>query len=57
MRLWISTNGGTKWSAATDVAKMSQGDVNAARVAVTNGKGFLTFNDDAGLHLVDLAHL
>jgi hypothetical protein len=36
---------------------MSQGDVNAARVAVTNGKGFLTFNDDAGLHLVDLAHL
>jgi hypothetical protein len=57
MHLWISTNGGTKWSAATGVAKMSEGDVNAARVAVSNGKGFLTFNDDAGLHLVDLAHL
>jgi hypothetical protein len=57
MHLWISTNGGAKWSAATDVANMSQGDVDAARVAVTNGTGFLTFNDDAGLHLVDLAHL
>jgi hypothetical protein len=57
MDLWISTDGGKKWSAATDVAKMSPGDVDVPRVAVSNGKGFLTFNDDTGLHLVDLSHL
>lgn len=57
MHLWISSDGGRKWSAAADVAKLSAGDVNEARVAVRKGKGFLTFEDFAGLHLVDLAHL
>lgn len=57
MNLWTSTDGGTKWSAATEVASLSRGDVDAARLAVRDGKGYLTFEDDAGLHLVDLAHL
>lgn len=57
MNFWISTDGGSKWSAATAIAKLSRGDVDEARVAVSKGKGFLTFHDAAGLHLVDLAHL
>jgi hypothetical protein len=57
MNFWISTDGGSKWSVATAIAKLSRGDVDEARVAVSKGKGFLTFHDAAGLHLVDLAHL
>ncbi|MGO9557725.1 MAG: hypothetical protein ACLPQS_15210 [Acidimicrobiales bacterium] len=57
MDLWISTDGGTKWSTATKVGKVSSGNVNETRVAVSNGKGFLTFHDADGLHLVDLSHL
>jgi hypothetical protein len=57
MRLWVSSNGGKSFSAATDVAPVNWVATGPVRIAVTNGRGFLTFQDDSGLELVDLAHL
>ncbi|MGC9960597.1 MAG: hypothetical protein ABSE47_01695 [Acidimicrobiales bacterium] len=57
VRVWISTDGGLKWSKATDVAKVDGTSAGPIRIAARDGKGFLTFEDVAGLHLVDLSHL
>jgi hypothetical protein len=57
MRLWVSGNGGKTFSAPTDVAPVNSAATGPVRIAVTNGRGFLTFQDDSGLELVDLAHL
>ena len=57
VRLWISADGGLKWSKATDVARAGGEFSGPIRVAARNGRGFLTFENSAGLHLLDLAHL
>jgi len=57
VRLWISTDGGLKWSKPTDVAKVASEFSGPIRVAARNGRGFLTFEDVGGLHLVTLSHL
>jgi hypothetical protein len=57
VRLWISTDGGLKWSKPTDVAKVGSEFSGPIRVAARNGRGFLTFEDVGGLHLVTLSHL
>jgi len=56
IRLWISKDGGAKWSVAHDIAGIRTDYGGPARLAVTKGKGFLTY-DDGGLVLVDLSHL
>jgi hypothetical protein len=57
LQLWTSTNGGKRWSAPVDVAATPFGFEGPVRVAINDGRGFLTFNDDRGLELVTLDHL
>ena len=57
MRLFASTNGGTSFGAATDIAHI--GDAYAgfdnAQLAIGNGgQGWLTFMDSSGLRVADL---
>jgi hypothetical protein len=57
MSLFISTDGGTHFSAAQQIANVGPGYSAAddARVAVApNGAGFVTFEDSGGLHVADL---
>jgi hypothetical protein len=57
LSLFISTDGGKRFSAATPIAKVGFGytDGNNVRVAVApNGKGFVTWEDFEGLHVADL---
>jgi hypothetical protein len=57
VRLWISTDGGLKWSKASGVARVDGTPAGPMRIAVRDGRGFLTFEDGSGLHLVTLSHL
>ena len=57
LQLWTSTNGGKQWSAPVDVAATPFGFEGPVRVAINDGRGFMTFNDDRGLELVTLDHL
>jgi hypothetical protein len=57
MSLFISTDGGAKFSAAQQIANVGSGYAGGddARVAVAaNGAGFVTFEDSGGLHVADL---
>ena len=54
MHVWTSANGGKTFYGPTTVATIS-GYGGPARVAVTRGKGFLTWEDSSGLELVDLS--
>jgi hypothetical protein len=57
MSLFISTDGGARFSAAQDIAQIGSGYsiLDNARVAVAaNGTGFVTYQDDGGLHVADL---
>jgi hypothetical protein len=60
MRLWLSTDGGARFSAAQDVATVAgaYSDFDNARVAIAaNGTGFVTFQDGDGLQVADLQPL
>lgn len=60
MRLWLSSDGGTRFSAAHDVARVgfAYSDDDNARVAIAdNGTGFITFQDSAGLEVASLEPL
>ncbi|MDE3069818.1 MAG: hypothetical protein KGJ43_03725 [Acidobacteriota bacterium] len=57
MSLFISTDGGARFSAAQQIASVGFGYSGGddARVAVAaDGTGFVTFRDAAGLHVADL---
>ena len=57
LSLYISTDGGTHFSNAQDIAHISSGyaDWDNARVALApNGEGFITWEDDSGLHVANL---
>jgi len=60
LSLYISTDGGTHFSSAQDIARISSGysDWDNARVALApNGEGFITWEDDGGLHVANLEPL
>jgi hypothetical protein len=57
MHVWTSKNGGRTFAGPTTVAKIGFGYAGPARVAAKGGSGFLTFQDNNGLELVDLSHL
>jgi len=57
MSLYLSTDGGTRFSSAQDIAHVQPGYaiLDNARVAVAaSGGGFVTFEDSGGLHVADL---
>ncbi len=57
LSLFISTDGGTHFSAAQDIATIGSAyaDGDDARVALApNGTGFVTWRDGGGLHVADL---
>ena len=54
MHVWTSGNGGKTFYGPTTVATINGYD-GPARLAVTRGKGFLTWEDSTGLELVDLS--
>jgi hypothetical protein len=60
MRLWLSTDGGSRFSAAQDVATagFAYADSDNARVAIADdGTGFVTFQDAHGLEVANLEPL
>jgi hypothetical protein len=60
MSLYISTDGGARFSSAQDIAQIQPGYaiLDNARVALAaNGGGFVTFEDSGGLHVADLTTL
>ena len=57
MAVWTSATKGASFSGPTDVAPFDYGYSGPARVATVGDRGFATFQDAKGLHLVDLAHL
>jgi hypothetical protein len=60
MRLYLSSDGGSRFSAAQDVATIGSAyaGFDNARVAIAdNGTGFVTFQDASGLEVADLAPL
>jgi hypothetical protein len=60
MRLWVSSDGGARFSAAQDVATPSfaySGDDNARVAIADNGTGFVTFQDSRGLEVANLEPL
>ncbi len=57
MEMWNSTNGGSSFSSATDLAPVNYAYGAAARVATVGGHGFATWQDSGGLELVDLSHV
>jgi hypothetical protein len=54
MDLWTSTDGGSTWSGSSTVATIDDTYSGPARLALTGGSGFLTFEDSGGLELIDL---
>jgi hypothetical protein len=57
LRAYFSINGGASFSTGEDVATIGSGYAiyNSARVGIAaNGLGFATFQDNEGLHVVDL---
>ncbi len=57
MRLWLSSDGGARFSAAQDIATLGPGYAafDNARVAIAdNGTGFVTFEDADGLQVASL---
>jgi hypothetical protein len=57
LSLYISTDGGTHFSSAEDVARIGSGyaDWDNARVALApDGDGFVTWEDNDGLHVANL---
>ncbi len=57
LSLYISTDGGTHFSSAQDIARIGSGyeDWDNARVALApNGEGFVTWEDAGGLHVANL---
>ncbi|MGD1057294.1 MAG: hypothetical protein ABR992_07760 [Solirubrobacteraceae bacterium] len=60
LSLYISTDDGTHFSSAEDIARIGSGyaDWDNARVALApDGEGFVTWEDDAGLHVANLEPL
>jgi len=60
MSLYISTDGGTHFSSAQDIARIAPAYsiLDNARVALApNGGGFVTWEDSGGLHVANLATL
>jgi hypothetical protein len=60
MRLWLSSDGGSRFSAAQDIATLgaAYADFDNARVSIAdNGTGFVTFEDADGLEVADLEPL
>jgi hypothetical protein len=60
MRLYLSSDGGSHFSSAQDVATVSgayAGPDNARVAVAKNGTGFVTFLDGEGLHVADLQAL
>ncbi len=60
MRLYLSTNGGSRFSSAQDVATIGSAypAFDNARAAIAdNGTGFVTFQDGDGLQVADLEPL
>jgi hypothetical protein len=57
MRMWTSATGGASFSSPTTASQIGAGYVGPARLAATGTTGFLTFQNRAGLELIDLAHL
>lgn len=56
LRMWTSTDRGRSFSGPTVVATPAAGYADTLpRLAMTAGHGFLTFEDGAGLELVDLS--
>jgi len=57
MDMWTSANEGKTFSGPTSLASIDGPYTGPARLASVGGDGFLTWQDSAGLELVDLAHL
>jgi hypothetical protein len=57
MRVWTSTNGGQSFVGPRTVSPIGFAYSGPARVAATGADGFLTFEERAGLVVVDLNHL
>ena len=58
MRLWVSTNGGARWSGVRNVAKGGGGYTGTAALAMNaKGGGFLAFRTSSGLQIANLAQL
>ena len=60
MRLWLSSDGGARFSAVQDVASAGfaySGDDNARVAIANNGTGFVTFQDGDGLQVANLEPL
>jgi hypothetical protein len=60
MRLWLSTDGGSRFSAAQDVATLGfaySGSDNARVAIADNGTGFVTWQDSHGLVVANLEPL
>jgi hypothetical protein len=54
IQLWTSTDGGKAFAGPVQVGRYPGGYNGPARLAMTDGHGFLTWEDDGGLELVDL---
>ena len=55
MNVWVSRDGGKTFAGPTAVGTFAFGYASEARMAMTGGKGFLTWQDYHGLALVDLS--
>ena len=54
METWTSTNGAATFSGPTSLAEIPGAYAGPARIAMTAGAGFVTWEDSGGLELVDL---
>lgn len=57
MDLWTSANGGKSFSGGSSIASIPGEYQGPAGVAATGSHGFVTWQDQSGLKLVDVAHL
>jgi hypothetical protein len=57
MKVWVSTDGGSSFTGPTVVSTIDGGYAGPARIAARGADGFLTFQDDRGLNVVDLTGL
>jgi hypothetical protein len=60
LSLFISTDGGTHFSGGQAIARVAAGyaiDDNARVAVAANGTGYVTWEDDGGLHVADLEPL